>query len=72
MRGAAERCPDDLLARSRRGPLSPVERRALDAHLGVCDLCRAAVALGALHDDLPDLPSDDDAAVVARLAGARL
>ena len=69
MRGAAERCPDDLLARGRRGTLSAVERRALDAHLGVCGLCRAAVALGALHDDVPDLPSHDDAAVVARLAG---
>jgi TolA-binding protein len=69
MRGPADRCPDDLLARSRGSSLSPVERRALDAHLGVCDLCRAAVVLGALHDELPDLPSDDDAAVVARLAG---
>jgi len=68
MTGAADRCPDDLLARSRRSALSPVERRALAAHLGVCDLCRAAVALGALHDDIPDLSSDDDGAVVARLA----
>jgi TolA-binding protein len=69
MRASDARCPDDLLARSRRGPLSPVERRALDAHLGVCGLCRAAVALGALHDEIPDQPSGDDEAVVARLAG---
>jgi TolA-binding protein len=68
VRNDGDRCPENLLARSRRGPLSPVERRALDAHLGVCGLCRAAVALGALTDDLPDLPSDDDGAVVARLA----
>jgi len=69
MRGTGEHCPDDLLARSRKGPLSPVERRALDAHLGICGLCRAAVALGALHDAVPDFPFEDDAAVVARLAG---
>jgi TolA-binding protein len=69
MRADDARCPENLLARSRRGPLSPVERRALDAHLGVCGLCRAAAALGALHDEIPDLPSGDDDAVVARLAG---
>lgn len=69
MRTAGDHCPDDLLARSRTGPLSSVERRALDAHLGVCSLCRASVALGALHDEVPDLSSPDDAAVVARLAG---
>jgi tetratricopeptide (TPR) repeat protein len=46
-----------------------VERRALDAHLGVCDLCRAAAALGALTDEIPDPPFADDDAVVARLAG---
>ena len=69
MRSAGDRCPDDLLARSRRGPLSPVERRALDAHLGVCGLCRAAAALGALGDDIPDGPFAGDDAVVARLAG---
>jgi len=69
MRAAGDRCPDDLFARRRRGPLSPVERRAVEAHLGVCDLCRASVALGLLHDGIPDLPSSDDEAVVARLAG---
>ena len=47
MRSAAHPCRDDLLARSRREPLSAVERRALDAHLGVCELCRAARAFAA-------------------------
>jgi TolA-binding protein len=68
VKAAADRCPDNLLARSRRAPLSVMERRALDAHLGVCDLCRAAVALGALYDEVPDRPQAGDDALVARLA----
>jgi TolA-binding protein len=64
-----DRCPDDLLARSRRGPLSLVERRALEAHLAVCGPCRATAALAALYEQIPDSPSSDDRAVVARLAG---
>ena len=67
--GRRESCPDELLARSSRGVLSLVEQRALDAHLGVCSACRATVALRNLYERLPDLPSDDDRAVVARLAG---
>ena len=68
MRPAGDRCPDHLLARSRRGPLSLVERRALQAHAAVCGLCRAALALGALHDAIPDSPQPGDDALVARLA----
>jgi len=63
-----DRCPDNLLARSRRGPLSPVERRALDAHLSGCALCRSTVALGAIYDDAPDDPQAGDDAVIAGLA----
>ncbi|HET6146287.1 MAG TPA: hypothetical protein VFH68_02055 [Polyangia bacterium] len=68
MRTAGDRCPDHLLARSRRGPLSLVERRALQAHAAVCGLCRAALALGALHDAIPDSPQPGDDALVERLA----
>lgn len=61
-------CPDNLLARSGRGPLTLVEQRALDAHLGVCGSCRATLALRNLFDQIPDSPLNDDRAVVARLA----
>jgi len=69
MRRDGERCPDNLLARSRRGLLSPVERQALDAHLDGCGLCRSAVALAAAYDDAPGEPEPGDEAVIARLAG---
>ena len=69
MNGRADRCPDDLLARSRRGPLSLVERRALEAHFAVCGPCRATAVLAALYEQIPDSFSNDDRAVVARLAG---
>ncbi len=68
MRSASHPCRDDLLARSRRGALSAVERRALDAHLGVCELCQAARAFAALYDGVPDRPGAEDDALVARLA----
>ena len=67
--GRRESCPDNLVARSGRGVLSLVEQRALDAHLGLCSSCRATVALRNLFEQLPDLPSGNDAAAVARLAG---
>ncbi len=68
MRASADRCPEDLVARSRRGPLSAVEQRALAAHLGVCALCRGELALAALYDQVPDGPGPDDGALIARLA----
>jgi len=68
VRAEGERCPDNLLARSRRGQLSQVELRALQAHAAICGLCRAALALGALHDAIPDSPEPGDQALVARLA----
>lgn len=68
MSSSANRCRDDLLARRRRGPLSAVEQRALDAHLGVCELCRASHAFGALYDGIPDLARTEDDVLVARLA----
>jgi TolA-binding protein len=57
-----------LLARSRRGTLSAVEQRALDAHLAVCPLCEAARAFGALFDAIPDRPRAEDDVLAARLA----
>ncbi|HVV16456.1 MAG TPA: tetratricopeptide repeat protein [Polyangia bacterium] len=68
MSPTVDRCPDNLLARGRRGALSAVERRALDAHLGVCGLCRAALAFGSLFDEIPDRPGSEEDALVARLA----
>jgi tetratricopeptide (TPR) repeat protein len=62
------RCREDLFARSRRAPLSAVEQRALDAHLAVCDLCRAAGAFAAVYDAVPDQASAADDLLIARLA----
>jgi TolA-binding protein len=62
------RCRDDLFARSRRASLSPIEQRALDAHLAVCELCRAERAFASLYDAVPESSGDGDAALVARLA----
>lgn len=62
------RCREDLYARSRRAPLSAVEQRALDAHLAVCDLCRAASAFAAAYDAIPDHASAADDLLIARLA----
>jgi TolA-binding protein len=54
-------CPDDLLARARRGGISDLERRALDAHLAHCGLCRASVGVaGLLHRPDPERPGDID------------
>jgi tetratricopeptide (TPR) repeat protein len=68
VRAVVARCPDALFARARRGPLSPVERRALDAHLGVCELCRGSMLLAALSDEIPDETPAETAARVVRLA----
>ena len=62
------RCREDLYARSRRAPLSAVEQRALDAHLAVCDLCRAASAFAAAYDAITDDASAADDLLIARLA----
>jgi hypothetical protein len=54
-------CPDDLLVRGRRQQVSELERRVLDAHLGQCASCRAASALAALFDAVPEtLPEDGE------------
>ena len=68
MNGQLNRCREDLYARSRRSTLSAVEQRALDAHLAVCDLCRAASALAAVYDAIPDHAGAADDLLVARLA----
>jgi TolA-binding protein len=68
VRPSSSACRDDLFARSRRAPLSAVERRALDAHLGVCDLCQAARAFASLYDGVADRPAAEDDALIARLA----
>lgn len=68
MTAQLNRCRDDLFARSRRAPLSAVEQRALDAHLAVCDVCRAAGAFAAVYDAIPDHASATDDLLIARLA----
>jgi TolA-binding protein len=68
VRAGADRCPEALFARGRRGPLSLVERRALDAHLGVCGLCRGSMLLAALGDGVPDESDQVIEARVVRLA----
>jgi TolA-binding protein len=65
------RCPDDLMARGQREPLNELERHALAAHLSQCGECRAAAALSALFDAVPDSqPGDDD--LIARVADRAL
>ena len=68
MSAQPNRCREDLFARSRRAQLSAVEQRALDAHLAVCDLCRAAGAFAAIYDAVPDHASASDDLLIARLA----
>jgi tetratricopeptide (TPR) repeat protein len=68
MNAQSGRCREDLFARSRRALLSAVEQRALDAHLAVCDLCRAAGAFAAVYDAIPDHASAADDLLIARLA----
>ena len=68
MTAPPNRCREDLFARSRRAPLSAVEQRALDAHLAVCDLCRAAGAFAAVYDAIPDHAGAADDLLIARLA----
>jgi tetratricopeptide (TPR) repeat protein len=68
MSAQPSRCREDLFARSRRAPLSAVEQRALDAHLAVCDLCRAAGAFAAVYDAVPDHAGAGDDLLIARLA----
>ncbi len=68
MNAQPNRCREDLFARSRRAPLSAVEQRALEAHLAVCDLCRAAGAFAAVYDAIPDHASAADELLIARLA----
>jgi len=68
MSAQPNRCREDLFARSRRAQLSAVEQRALDAHLAVCDLCRAAGAFAAIYDAVPDHASAADDLLIARLA----
>jgi TolA-binding protein len=71
MRRGVESCPDNLLARGRRGPLSELEQRALEAHLDHCGACRAAAAFSASFDDPDEAPAggeSGDERVISRLA----
>jgi TolA-binding protein len=61
-------CPDDLVMRGHRDQLSQLERRVLDAHLGQCASCRAALAVARHFDAIPDTQPDDDR-LIARVAG---
>jgi TolA-binding protein len=69
--GGERRCPDDLVVRGQREHLTEIERHALVAHLGQCAECRAAAALTALFDAVPDTqPGDAD--LIARVADKAL
>jgi TolA-binding protein len=58
-------CRNELVARERRGELSPAERVALDAHFGHCPSCRLSRLLGRDFDAEAKLETDDG----ARIAG---
>jgi len=65
--GDERHCPDDLVVRGQREPLTEIERRALAAHLDQCAACRAAAALTVLFDAVPD-SQPGDADLIARVA----
>jgi hypothetical protein len=65
--GGERRCPDDLVVRGQREHLSELERQALDTHLAQCAECRAASALSALFDAVPEQQPGDEA-LLARVA----
>lgn len=65
--GGERRCPDDLVVRGQREPLTDLERQVLAAHLAQCAECRGAAALAALFDAVPDVHASDDA-LIARVA----
>jgi hypothetical protein len=69
--GGGARCADDLLALGRRRALSVEERCALDAHLGACELCRIAAAVGDAVGPLPAV-DDDDRRMAERLVARAL
>ena len=58
-------CRNELVARERRGELSPAERVALDAHFGHCASCRLSRLIGRDFDAEAKLETDDG----ARIAG---
>jgi len=65
--GGDRRCPDDLVVRGRRAPLTELERHALATHLSQCAECRASSALAMLFEAIPDhQPGDGD--LLARVA----
>jgi TolA-binding protein len=60
-------CRNELVARERRGELSPPERVALDAHLAQCASCRLSRQLGRDFEAEATLEPDDGARI-ARLS----
>lgn len=60
-------CPGTLLARSRRGVLSPADVAALEAHLRTCECCRLSRQV-MLDFDKDTLSERDDGARIQRLA----
>ena len=69
--GGERQCPDDLVVRGQREALTEIERRALAAHLGQCAACRAASALTALFDAIPET-QPGDSQLIARVADSAI
>jgi len=55
----ARACPDSLIARSRTGQLSSVERSQLHLHLQRCEACRVSLLVGRDFDAALAAQSDD-------------
>lgn len=64
-------CRSELVLRERRGELSPAERTAYVAHLGLCESCRLARQLGRDFDEDAGLEPGDGARILALAEQAR-
>jgi len=65
-------CPTDLVAKERRGELSPLERRALAVHLARCPSCRAWQRIGQDFDRDAQVTTNDELVVRRITEGIQL